>query len=153
MTWHEHPDASLIVRKHWHEAQCFILAEQEPCITIALDEVGNIAENRQLVTGTIKDLENWDPPTSRFIAVLLCPGDDTDALAKHVATNRLDSSRVHFYLHKQAKTESLLPWKEAGFSLDRVDDCTPDGRPFTDWGTLHKALGLHFNLQILTDFL
>ena len=57
----------------------------------------------------------------------------------------LDSARFHFYLHKQASIDALAGWAEAGFSLDAVDD------GIRDWATLHKLLGIDFNVQIVND--
>ncbi len=153
MAWHDHPDASRIVREHWQEAQCFIVAEREPCIGIAGDEVGNIGDNRRIIAGPADALAAWQPPASWFIAVIVCPGDDTLTLTNHVRRRGFDPARVHFYLHAEGTAESLKAWRDAGLPLDRVDDRAPNGRPFTDWTSLHKALGLHFNLQILRDFM
>jgi hypothetical protein len=152
MPWHAHPDASKIVRKHWHEAQCFIIAEQEPCVTLAEDEVGNIGTNRQLISGTAANLLDWNPPKSWYIAVVVCRGDDTTTLVQSVRQAKLDPSRIHFYIHADGDSRSLIAWRDAGFPLDRVDDKTPDGRPIHDWKDLHKGLGLHFNSQIVMDF-
>lgn len=153
MSWHAHPHAGRIVRENWHRAQAFILAQREPCIGIRDEELRSISDNRLLAGGLPQDLDGWERPESWFIAVVVCPGDDTVAIARHVVANRLEPRRVHFYLHADASPSALVAWRDAGLPLDRVNERTQDGRPITDWASLHKLLGLHFNLQILEDFL
>lgn len=150
MTWHHHPDASAIVRRHWKDAQAFLVAQREPCIRIRDGEVQNV--DRLLIGGFPEDLQHWQRPASSFIAVILCPGDDTQALAEHVQAHDLDPSRIHFYLHPDTPIQAMQAWAEGGLPLDRIDDEGIGGKPLDDWKTLHKLLGLHFNMQILHDF-
>lgn len=152
MTWHRHPGASRIVRENWHRAQCFILAQREPCIAIRDDELRNIGDNRFLMGGLPDDLHAWDRPISWFLAVVVCAGDDTGAIARHVADHGLDARRVHFYLHEGASFQALAAWRDAGLPLDQVYDTTRGGQPIRAWRDLHQLLGLHFNMQIIEDF-
>lgn len=153
MNWHGHPDAARIVKENWHRAEAFIVAQREPCIEIRDDELRTIGDNRLLRGGLPEDLDAWKRPESWFIAVIVCPGDDTRAIAAYVKRNRLDPDRVHFYLHPQASNQALSAWRDAGYRLDHVDDRTPTGTPIKDWEALHKLLGLHLNIQIVEDFL
>lgn len=150
MSWHQHPDATDVVREHWHEAECFLVAARPTCIDIRDDEVGAI--DRLLHGGSPDDLDAWIRPASWFVAVLLCPGDDTAALVRATERLGLDARRFHFYLHAEASFDALRAWADAGLPLDRVDDAGPGGTPITDWKALHRLLGLHFNVQILADF-
>lgn len=153
MTWHDHPRASHIVRRHWRRSQAFILALRRPCIEIRDEELLHVGGNRLLAGGTLEDLAAWRRPASWFIAVVVCAGDDTDGIADHVNRHGLDPSRVHFYLHEEASPQALAAWHAAGLPLERVSDSTQGGKPITDWASLHKVLGLHFNNQIVQDFL
>ena len=149
MSWHAHPDATALVREHWHEAEAFLVAQRPPCIEIRDDEVRHI--DRLLIGGRPDDLRAWKRPASWFIAVLVCDGDDTEALTAFVRDEGMDARRVHFYLHEAASGSALAAWRDAGLPLDRVDDRV-DGRPIRDWKDLHRLLGLHLNVQIVADF-
>lgn len=151
MSWHAHPNASAIVRKHWHEAECFIIAQSDPCIQIRDDETGNL--DRYVHGGFPDDLEAWTRPAIWFVAVVVCPGDDLAELTHYVVENDWDASRFHFYLHPDTSWTTLQPWADAGLPLDRVDTKGKNGAPLTSSGALNAAMGLHFNLQILHDVL
>ena len=150
MKWHSHPDAATVVRDHWRNREVYLVAQREPCVTIRDDEVANI--DRLLSGGMPEDLDAWARPASWFIAVVLCPGDDTQAITAYVREHGLDASRVHFYLHPDTRLSVLSAWAEAGLPLDRVDTAGRSGRPIGDWQSLHPLLGLHLNNRILADF-
>jgi hypothetical protein len=149
MSWHAHPDATRIVREHWSEAECFVVAHERPCIEIRDEEVAN----RYVHGGFPKDLAAWNRPRIWFVAVVVCPDDDLTDLARFVADEQWDPTRFHFYLHRDAPVAVLRPWAEAGLPLDRVDTEGRGGAPMVSWGALNALLGLHFNLQILADAL
>ena len=151
MSWHEHPNASQIVRDHWHEAECFIIAQRDPCIQIRDDEAGNL--DRYVHGGFPDDLQAWNKPRIWFVAVVVCPGDDLDDLTRFVLDQRWDAARFHFYLHPNTSVEVLRPWADAGLPLDRVDAEGKKGAPLDSSGALNAVMGLHFNLQILRDAL
>lgn len=151
MSWHEHPDASRIVRTHWREAECFIIAQRDPCINIRDDEAGNL--DRYVHGGFPDDLMAWIRPRIWFVAVVVCPGDDLRTLTRFVADHGWDAARFHFYLHPQASVQTLQPWADAGLPLDRVDTEGRNGAPIDSAGNLNAVMGLHFNLQILRDVL
>lgn len=150
MTWPAHADAAATVRAHWQEAELFLVAHRDPCIRIRDEEIA--AVDRLIHGGVPDDLVAWNRPSSWSVAVLVCPGDDLSHLTDVVEDHDLDPARFHFYMHPEADTEQLGPWAVHGFPLDQVDTEGHGGRPIDDWKTLHKLLGLHFNLQILHDF-
>ncbi|MEA3190608.1 MAG: hypothetical protein QOD77_1190 [Thermoplasmata archaeon] len=141
--WHSHPNAAEIVRKHWRQAELCIVALQEPCIAIGNDELRNI--ERVIRVAGVDDLRRWTPRKSWFVAVMLCPGDQTEALGATVLELGLDPRRFHFYLHAATPVSSLAGWAALGLPLDAVD------QDVSDWKELHKLLGVHFNIQIVDD--
>jgi hypothetical protein len=143
--WHAHPDAAEIARRNWKDAELFLIAEREPCLKIRLDELENI--ERVIVKGAVEELRSWDPRKSWLVAVLLCPGDSTDVLARIVDEEGLEPSRFHFYLAKGTPRSTLKGWAGAGLPLDAVDE------DIEDWKALHKLLGIDFNVQIVNDAL
>lgn len=143
--WHDHPDASTLAKRHWKEAQLLLIAKRQPCIKIRDDELSNI--DRVMRAAIPEDLQKWKLPKSWFVAVLICKGDDTEDLAQTVQRLGLDAQRFHFYLHADASVAALKAWADAGLPLDRVDDGVKD------WATLHKLLGIDFNVQIVDDFI
>ena len=151
MSWHRHPDASDIVRAHWRRAECFLIAQNDPCISIRDDEIALL--DRHVHGGFPADLQAWRRPPIWFVAVVVCPDDDLTDLTRFVVEQAWDPRRFHFYLHADTDPEVMRPWAEAGLPLDRVDTEGKQGRPLVDAGTLNALLGLHFNLQILRDVL
>ncbi len=145
--WHLHPDAAAIVRANWKEAELLILAQRQPCLQIRQDELAKI--NRVMRAADVDGLRAWAKHKPRrrgwFAAVLVCPEDETAGLAAVVKEMDLDPKRFHFYLHEDAKVTSLAGWAKAGLGLDAVDE------GIKDWATLHKLLGIDFNVQVVND--
>ena len=135
------PEFASVVAKSWTKTTGFIVTGHEPCISIGHDEVRHV--KRRLVPIGLDDVVRLRPTGSWFMAVIVCPGDDLGALARWAMGK--DASRVHFYLHANARPRLLAPWRDAGLPLDHVDE------GITSWGRLHKILGWDLNVQVYDD--
>lgn len=138
--WHD------VVRRHWQKTTGFLLASTEPCVEVRDDELAAIEERRVLVGLSIEDLEAWDPPRSWLLGAVLCPGDSTEPLAAWAKDHDVDPSRVHFYLHPDTPWSALLPWDDAGYPTDQVDD------DVDSWTRLHRLFGLALNERVVKDW-
>lgn len=141
--WHEHPEAAKIASKNWGKSDLLVYAQREPCIKVQRDELANI--NRVVVALGPGQLRNFRPRHSWMAAILICKGDNTEELADIVQDGGHDPARFHFYLHKDADRSALKAWAAAGLPLDRVDE------GIKDWKSLHKLLGIDFNVQVVDD--
>ncbi len=141
--WHDHPDAAKLASDNWPHAELLLYAQRQPCIRIRNDELERI--NRVIRITDEDDLHGWSAPRCWMAAVILCKGDNIQALVGAVKDTGLDDSRFHFYLHADCPLQVMQPWAEAGFSLDHVDT------GIKDWKSLHKLLGIDFNVQIVND--
>lgn len=86
-----------------------------------------------------------DLPPSWLLAIVLSPGEDTDAVALWTASlPRRLRGRVRFYLLPGVRASAFRAWYAAG-----LDD------PFTaevrDWPSFHKQFGADLNLQVYLD--
>lgn len=136
------------VAAHWKDTTAYLLALSQPCIQIRDDELAAIRQNRVLVSPDAAALATWTPPPSWFMGVLLCPGDDLQPVIDWVRSNRLDPSRIHFYIHRKQDVHGfMVAWHEAGLPTDDVD------AGIKDWKQLHRLFGLHLGNRILTDAL
>jgi hypothetical protein len=135
------PDFASVVAKHWKETTAYIVTGREPCVSIGRDEVLHV--ERRLVPVAWDEVARLRPGRSWLMAVILCPGDDVEGLARWAASK--DATRVHFYLHARAHLKQLAPWRDAGLPLDHVDDGV------RSWGALHKVLGWDLNMQVYDD--
>lgn len=137
-------DWTRVVRGHWRKVTAYVVSSRHPsCLQMAQEEVANI--DRVMVRVELGRVAKLKPPKNWFMAVIVCPGDDLEGLAKW-ARGR-DTNRVHFYLHKETPTLLLAPWRNAGLALTRVAEDR-----FTTYGRLHKQLGLDLSDQVYGDF-
>jgi len=135
------PDFAAVVAKNWRKTTGYIVAAREPCIAIGRDEVRNV--ERRLVLVDLGRVSRLRPRGSWFMAVVVCPGDDLEDLARWA--RGVEAERVHFYLHADASPQQLAPWRDAGLPLDRVSG------GFRSWRALHKVLGWDLNVQVYDD--
>jgi hypothetical protein len=135
------PDFASVVAENWRKTTGYLVAGHEPCIQIGQDEVRHV--RRRLVIVDLAAIENVQPEGSWFMAVIVCRGDDLSGLAAWAA--RFDVSRIHFYLHTKADTAQLVPWRDAGLPLDRIDE------GHSSWRSLHKVLGWDLNVRVYDD--
>ncbi len=144
MTADRHPTWYRVVRLHWRKTTGFLLATRDPCLETRNKEIHAVT-GRNLVALDLDQLEEWEPPESWILGVLLCPGDSTDQVAQWVQRRRADPSRVWFFVHPDAKQEAFAPWQRAGLPLEHVDYVA-------DWKPLHPFLGLALNDQVYADW-
>lgn len=92
------------------------------------------------------DLERLRLPRSWMLAVLLCPGDNTERLASwasRLPSGQLD--RVRFYLHPETDARaSCEGWARAGLPPLRYEVAR-------DFPSFHRLFGLHFNDRVYED--
>lgn len=138
------PSWHATVRAHWPKTTGFLLAFRQPCIAIRDQEI-QAASGRVLVAGGIEDLEEWRPPKSWILGVLICPGDDVGPVAQWIQARKADASRVWFYLQPDVEVSVLEPWEQAGHPADQYDSAA-------DWKQLHKRFGLALNDQVYADW-
>lgn len=135
-------DYAAVVRAN-HQTTGYIMASRQPCITIRDDEVRHI--NRRLVALIPDDLDALEPGMSWLMAVVLCPGDDSHALAAW-AKRAGAPERVRFYLHPDTHVnDALAAWADAGFAAAKVD-------VVASWKELHPGFGRALNDQVYADF-
>lgn len=138
--WHD------VVQANWRRTTAYLFALAEPCISIRDDELRAIKANRVLVGLSPADLHKWTPPESWFMAVILCPGDDLAPLVAWATRHRVDASRIHFYVRREADLHAFMAqWSKAGFATDGAD------AGITTWKELHHLFGLHLSNRILLD--
>lgn len=131
-------DYAAVVRANVARTRGFLLAERHPCLDIRDREVESIQRDlRPAVAATLADL---DLPDSWMLAVILCPGDDTTAVAAwagQLQPRHVD--RIRFYAHPEADLgDALAAWMDRRLPPPRVDETR-------DWGEFHRRFGLHLN--------
>ncbi|HKZ59140.1 MAG TPA: hypothetical protein VJ547_04740 [Candidatus Thermoplasmatota archaeon] len=123
----------------------WIWAESEPCLSIAKEEVRRIRRNLEAVSAS-----RAPPPPSEpdwwVLAVLLCPGDTTEAVAAWARQGRAPvADRIHFYLHPHTNpVEAFAAWYAAGHQDPRTAEVE-------DFATFHKQFGWDLNNQVYRD--
>lgn len=135
------PDFSKVVAANWKDTTAYLVAGHQPCIKIGKDELHFV--KRRMVFVDLAMIRTIEPEESWFMGVIVCPGDDLVPLSKWAMDQ--EAERVHFYLHEDADTRLLVPWRDAGLPLIRVD------HGFTSWRSLHKVLGWDLNVQVYDD--
>ena len=137
-------DWTATVRAHWRDVTAYIVSsDHRSCLRMAREEVVFIQRRMRHVR--LVRIASLRPTLHWFMAVIVCPGDDLQALATWAIGK--DAKRVHFYLHRDTELEALAPWRDAGHPLSRVTD-----RRFTAYGPLHALLGLDLSDQVYDDF-
>lgn len=134
-----------IVAKHHEDSDAVLVAEGEPCITIAHDERTNVT-GRSFRIAAPDELDDLELRSSWITAVLLCPGDGTGTAARWARDGDRDPRRVLFYLHPETDASAALAaWHEAGLHVHST-------WTVSNWRQLHKHLGNHWNVQVYDDF-
>lgn len=137
-------DWTSVVRANWRKVKAYVVSGRHPsCLRMAKDEVEHI--DRVMGHVPLDAVAGLEPAEHWFMAVIVCPGDDLHALAAW-AQGR-DADRVHFYLHRDAVATALVPWRDAGHPLNRIEE-----ERFTAYGRMHAKLGLDLSDQVYGDF-
>src|SRR5437867_950095 len=103
------------------------------CVAVAREEVRRIRRNLVMLDSSP------ETPRSRrwwLLAVLLCPGETTEAIAAWARSVKdLDFERIRFFLHTGADpVAGLAAWHAAGLP----DPVTAD---FSTFGDFHRQFG------------
>lgn len=134
-----------IVAKHHEGSDAVLVANREPCISIAEAEDENVT-GRSFTISRPGELEGLDLGASWIMAALLCPEDTAKEVAEWIVSQDRAAHRVLFYLHPETDPQAALaPWAEAGLQIHNV-------WTVSTWRELHKHLGAHWNVQIFEDF-
>lgn len=135
---------SNVVRAHHKDSQGILVAEREPCISIAYDEKRNAAGRsfRIVPPDKLNDLTLKD---SWCMGILLCPDDTTLKVARWFTEGGHEAHRVIFYLHHKTDARSALAaWHHAELSIHAT-------WTIKSWRDLHKHFGNHWNNQVFLD--
>lgn len=134
-----------VVADHHTDSDAVLLASREPCISIAYDEQANV-HGRSFRIVTPDALEDLDLRDSWIMAVLLCPGDDTETVATWTIDHGRDPRRIIFYFHEETDpTAALGAWRKAQLPVHAT-------WTIRDWKELHKHFGAAWNVQVYDDF-
>lgn len=137
-------DWTATVRGNWKKVTAYLVSSDHPsCLKMAKDEMQHI--NRVMQHVPLAAIAKLQPTRHWFMAVIVCPGDNLDGLAAWAKGH--DTDRVHFYLHRDAESQILAPWREAGYALDRVAI-----ERYTTYGRMHAQLGRDLSDQVYSDF-
>src|SRR3989304_846539 len=107
-------------------------------------------EEDQAELGGRERVESASPPPPEpdwwVLAVLLCPGDTTEAVAAWARQGRAPvADRIHFYLHPHTNpVEAFAAWYAAGHQEPRTAEVE-------DFATFHKQFGWDLNNQVYRD--
>jgi len=125
--------------------QGLLWARSGACLTVAREEVRRIRRNLKLL-GPGAAVETPSGRRWWLLAVLLCPGDTTEAVSAWArSTKGLEGERVRFYLHTSADPVACFAaWHASGLP----NPVTADFSDFTDF---HKQFGWDFNNQVYRD--
>lgn len=134
-----------VVAKHHTDSSAVLVANREPCISIALDEDANV-HGRSFLHASPDDLDELELEDSWIMAVLLCAGDTTEHLANWSLEEDRDPRRVVFYVHTDTDPRAALEaWHEAGLPVHST-------WTIENWRQLHKHFGAAWNVRVYDDF-
>lgn len=122
-----------------------IVAATQPCFDIATQQQLK-AVGRSIHVTSPDRFRLARRPKSWAVAVILCPGDDTEALAAFVKSQKLASHRFHFYHHPTTDVrKALQAWHKAGLPVH-------SSWPVADWQDLNRHFGAHWNNVAHDDY-
>lgn len=127
------------------DATAFVVADSGDCLGIQRDEVARV-KGRRLLSLTGRDLEQLAPTGSWIMAVLLCPGDGTEDLARWARRRPAqDLDRIGFYEHPDVDARrSYLAWVKAELPMPLRDKVN-------DFAGFHRLFGNDLNDRIYAD--
>lgn len=139
------PGAIERVRPHLQKTVGYILAASGDCLDIQAREVDTIKTRRFRSVGP-DQLESLELPESWILAAVMCPGDDTHAIARFTeGLHAGDRQRIRFYWYPETRpADALKPWLAADLGPIQEDDI--DG-----WQRFHKLFGAHHSIQVFID--
>ena len=106
--WHE------VVRKNWHRTPGYVVAATGDCLDVQAEETmgprGKVP-GRAFQAHHPALLQRFHPTGSWFMGILLCPGDDVEAiLAWTHDLSPADAERVVFYVHPDVHRSAMNAW-------------------------------------------
>ncbi len=140
------PDERDIILKHRKDTICFVLAETGICLGLAKDRVRSVTGRSLLLVNT--DALPTNLPPSWMLAVFLCPGDNTEALAKWAAKlGPARMTRIYFYEPEEfgRLAETYAAWIREGLP-------DPIRRRAHGFKELNRLLGVDLNTMVLRDY-
>ena len=139
------PGYAEVVRANHGKTTAFLLADKPACADLRAEEMRRV--RRRLEVLNAADLAKFRPKGSWLLAVLLCPGDETRALAAWAGRLAApDRDRVRFYYTRQVDLASALrAWTEAGLAA-------PLAAEVRDFASFHKVFGKHLNDRVWADW-
>jgi hypothetical protein len=138
------PGYAEVVRAHHAKTTAYLLAAKPACASIRAEELLRV--RRRLEAIGPEDLERLKPGKSWLLAVLLCPGDDTEALAGWAGRlPAAERDRVRFYYRRGTDLQAALrAWRDAGLG-------PPLAAEVRDFASFHKLFGKHLNDRVWVD--
>lgn len=138
------PGYAEVVRAHHAQTTAYLLATSSPCRALRDEEIRRV--QRRLERIEPADLAGFAPRGSWLLAVLLCPGDDVQALAVWAARlPAADLDRIRMYRRRGVDAAAALAaWVEAGLPPPLMSEVR-------DFASLHKVLGRHLNDRVWLD--
>lgn len=132
-----------IVEPNMGTSPGLFVASRQPCIGIAAEPPAKRRLSRRL---TPDELAKVSPlPRSYAIAVVLCPGDDTQALATFAGQHKLPSDRFYFFYAPGTDIKSALRhWLAADRSVLYSFE-------IHDWKGLNQKFGAFWNACVHDD--
>lgn len=131
------PSWNEVVRANQERTVGLVVARTEPCLSIQRDEQG-LVPGRKFRPVRPEALAALDLGDSWFIGILLCPGDDTTAVAAWAKSlPRAALWRIRFYHVEGVNVKAALAaWKKADL---------PEAPTFIVSGfrAFHKLYGFH----------
>jgi hypothetical protein len=134
-----------VVRAHRGKTVAFVLADTGTCLDIQRDKVARV-RGRALRAIASSDLGRLRLPASWAMAVVLCPGDTTDALAAWASKlDHADVERISFYEHPDVDPAlAYRGWSGAWLPM-------PNRDVVKDFASLHRRFGNDLNDRTYQD--
>ncbi|HEV8359346.1 MAG TPA: hypothetical protein VGR28_02715 [Candidatus Thermoplasmatota archaeon] len=140
------PGYAQVVRAHHRKTAAYLLATQPDCTRVRDEEIRRV--RRRLEPLVLDDLAagRFRPRGSWLLAVLLCRGDDTDALAAWATGVSVeDRDRVRFYYRRGTDLAvALRAWVDGGLGA-------PLAAEVRDFASFHKVFGKHLHDRVWLD--
>lgn len=143
-----HSQRVATIRKHKTDTVAYLFANQPNCLGIT-DEIVRRVTGRNLVHVEADSLPGPSLPRSWALAVVLCPGDDTAAIAEwaRAVPQAEVKERVWFYEAQGVNDKTAYQaWRTAGLSSEIIRVT------FRGWKEFNRLFGQALNDRIWQDF-
>lgn len=143
-----HSERVATIRRHKKATVAYLFAVHPECLEVTT-EIVNRVTGRTLVRAGLDTLPRAPLPGSWAMAVVLCPGDGTEAIADWARRlPRPDArDRIWFYEAPGVETKGAYKaWVAAGHDPDVLRD------RFEGWREFNRLFGNDLNERIWRDF-